>query len=114
MPLTSFPSIVDAEETFSAEVFANAMQSLLEFIRTDYQHLPWVLALLRPFAKHTKLRDSILTRDVVKAFLQLVDDVTSIQGPREHFADVMDALLSLVELRMLANHHTFLRVLTIL
>lgn len=83
-------------------------------MKPDGLYLPRVVALMRPFAKHTKLRDSILTRDIIKAFLQLVDDVTSIQEAQEHFEDVMDALSCLIELRMLINHYTFLQALTIL
>lgn len=89
-----------------------ARQSLVDFIQPDQPDWPRAVALLRPIAKHEALRESILTSEVIEGFLQLLDHVIAVQ--EEHFADVMDALSSLVELRMLANRCVFVRALIIL
>ncbi|KAG8212875.1 hypothetical protein J3R82DRAFT_11207 [Butyriboletus roseoflavus] len=87
------------------EVLVEARQSLVGFIKPNQPDWPRAVALLRPLAKHEILRDSILTAEVIHGFLQLLDHVISFPG--EHFVHVMDALSSLVDLCMLANHCIF-------
>lgn len=86
-------------------MFTEARQSLVGFIKPDQPDWPRAVALLRPLAKHRDLRRSVLTTEVVNAFLQLLDYVIGVQG--EHFAHVMDGLSSLVELRTLTSHCKF-------
>lgn len=78
-----------------------ARQSLVDLVDPDQPDWPRAVALLRPLAKHKDLRDSILTAEAVDSFLQLLDHIIVVQG--EHFAHVIDALSSLVELRTLTS-----------
>ncbi|KAG9314812.1 hypothetical protein JVU11DRAFT_3903 [Chiua virens] len=84
------------EEAFPDEVFMEARHSLRDFMRPDQPDWPRAVALLRPFAKHEKLRESVLIGGVIDSFLRLLDHIIGIPG--EHFAHVMDALCSLIEL----------------
>ena len=84
---------------------AEASQSLEDLIKPNQPDWPRAVALLRPLGKHQVLRDTILTAGVIGGFLQLLDSV--ICDPGKHFVHVMDALSSLVELRMLTNHCVF-------
>lgn len=88
---------------FLEDVFVEARQSLVEFIKPDQPDWPRAVALLRPIAKHEKLRHSILVDGVVDGFLELLDHIIIVPG--EHFAHVMDALSSLIELRTFSNHY---------
>ncbi|KAF9227032.1 hypothetical protein BS17DRAFT_442811 [Gyrodon lividus] len=54
-----------------------------------------VLSLLRPMTNHEVLRQSILTVDVIKIFIRLLDD--SIYRPEPNFSQVMDGLACLVK-----------------
>lgn len=94
--------LAEFEDTFLEDVFMEARRSLADFIRPDQPDWPRAVALLRPIAKHDKLRYSILVDDVVDGFLELLDHVVEVPG--EHFAHVMDALSSLAELRTLTGH----------
>ena len=78
-----------------------ARQSLVDFIKPDQPDWPRAVALLRPIAKHEKLRHAILIDGVIDGFLELLDHIIGVPG--EHFAHVMDALSCLIELRTLAN-----------
>ena len=81
-----------------------ARQSLVNFIKPDQPDWPRAVALVRPMAKHEKLRHSILVDEVIDGFLELLDHVIDVPG--EHFAHVMDALSSLIDLRTLAHRHS--------
>lgn len=109
--LNSLLCTADVEKTLPEEVFVEARQSLVGFIKPDQPDWPRAVALLRPLAKHEYLRQSVLTTEVVDGFLQLLDHIISVQG--EHFAHVMDALSSLVEFRMHTDHCIFVQALII-
>ena len=81
----------------------------MDFIKPDQPDWPKAVALLRPIAKYEKLRHVILIDGVIDGFLRLLDHV--IGAPGKDFAHVMDALLSLVEFRTLANRRIFMRAL---
>lgn len=95
------PCTAAFEETFLEDVFMEARNSFVDFIKPDQPEWPRAVALLRPIAKHENLRHSILIDRVVDGFLQLLDHI--IETPGEHFAHVMDALSCLVELRTLVR-----------
>lgn len=83
-------------------MFEETASSLTGLLKSDQEDWPRAVALIRPLAKHRHLRDAILTAEVIDGFLQLLDDPIATQG--EHFAHMMDALSSLVELRTSTKH----------
>ena len=96
------PCTAEPEKIIGEKELVEASQSLAGLIKPDQPDTQRAVALLRPLAKHKILRDSILTVEVIDGFLQLLDSVICVPGKR--FVHVMNALSSLVELCMLANH----------
>ncbi|KAF8833616.1 hypothetical protein BDN67DRAFT_985910, partial [Paxillus ammoniavirescens] len=84
------------EVTLSEDVLNNARTCLQDILpRRSNQNFRRALALLRPLADHTALREDILTADVIKIFMGLLDDV--LRYPEADFGQTMDALASLLK-----------------
>jgi hypothetical protein len=83
--------LVVNQVTLSEDVLKNARTCLQDILsqRSD-RNCRRVLALLRPLTDHEALRKSILTADVIKTFMGLLDDVLRYPGP--DFGQTMDAL----------------------
>ncbi|KIJ11750.1 hypothetical protein PAXINDRAFT_15333 [Paxillus involutus ATCC 200175] len=84
------------EVTLSNDVLNNA-RTCLQYILPQRlnQNFRRVLTLLRPLTNHDALRKEILTAEVIKTFMGLLDNV--LLYPEADFGQTMDALASLLK-----------------
>ncbi|KIJ11753.1 hypothetical protein PAXINDRAFT_15336, partial [Paxillus involutus ATCC 200175] len=92
---TSTKHVVN-QVTLSEDVLKNARTCLQDILsrRTD-RNCRRVIALLRPLTDHEALRKEILTAEVIKTFMGLLDDVLLYPGP--DFGQTMDAFACLLQ-----------------